>query len=49
MSGGEKNSEQDYRHGQRAIVSKGKIIKVTTQKRHLAGSDLDALAKKSQP
>ncbi|MDQ4627797.1 hypothetical protein [Janthinobacterium lividum] len=47
--GGEKNSEQDYRHGQRVIFSKGKIIQVTKQKRHLAERDLEALAKKSQP
>lgn len=47
--GGEKNSEQDYRHGQRVIFSKGKIIKVTKQKGHLIERDLEALAEKSQP
>lgn len=47
--GGEKNSEQDYRHGQRIIFSKGKIIQVSKQKRHLIERDLEALAKKSQP
>ena len=47
--GGEKNNEQDYRHGQRVIFSKGKLIKVTKQKRHLVERDSEALAKKSQP
>ena len=42
--GGEKNSEQDYRHGQRVIFSKGKIVKVTKQKGHLSERDLEALA-----
>jgi SAM-dependent methyltransferase len=44
--GGEKNDEQDYRHGQRVIFSKGKIIKVTKQKGHLIERDLEALAGK---
>jgi hypothetical protein len=47
--GGEKNSEQDYRHGQRVIFSKGKIIKVTKKKGHLIEGDLEALAEKSKP
>jgi hypothetical protein len=42
--GGEKNNEQDYRHGQRVIFSKGKIVKVTKQKGHLSERDLEALA-----
>lgn len=41
--GGEKNNEQDYRHGQRVIFSNGKIIKVTKQKGHLLERDLQAL------
>ena len=47
--GGEKNNEQDYRHGQRVIFSKGKIVKVTTQKRHLIERDLEKLAEKVGP
>jgi hypothetical protein len=42
--GGEKNNEQDYRHGQRIIFSKGKIVKVTKQKGHLSERDLETLA-----
>ena len=42
--GGEKNNEQDYRHGKRVIFSKGKIVKVSGQKGHLAERDLEALA-----
>ncbi len=40
---------QDYKHGQRAISSKGTMIKPSKQKGHLSKRDLDALAKKSQP
>ena len=47
--GGEKNNEQDYRHGQRVIFSKGKIVKVTTQKGHLIERDLEVLAEKTGP
>lgn len=42
--GGEKNDEQDYRHGQRIIFNNGKIVKVTKQKGHLSERDLETLA-----
>jgi hypothetical protein len=42
--GAEKNNEQDYRHGQRVIFRKGKIVKVTKQKGHLSERDPEALA-----
>lgn len=47
--GGEKNNEQDYRHGQRVIFSNGKIVKVTKQKGHLMERDLEALTGKPPP
>ena len=40
---------QNNGHGQRTTSSKGKIIQITKQKRHLAEHDLEALAKKIQP
>jgi hypothetical protein len=44
--GGEKNDEQDYRHGQRVVFSNGKIVKVTRQKGYLIERELEALAGK---
>lgn len=41
--GGEKYEEQDYRHGQRVIFNKGKIINVTKQKGHLDERMLEGL------
>lgn len=43
--GGEKNEEQDYRHGQRVVFAGGKIAKVTKQKGQISDKELDALAK----
>lgn len=45
--GGEKNDEQDYRHGQRVVFHNGKIIKVTRQSRLLVERELDALVGKA--
>lgn len=42
--GGEKNDEQDYRHGQRVLFSNGKIVKVTRQKGYLIERELEASA-----
>ncbi|MDR5753697.1 MULTISPECIES: hypothetical protein [unclassified Caballeronia] len=44
--GGEKDDEQDYRHGQRVVFSNGKVVKVTSQKGFLAEHELEALAGK---
>ena len=40
---------QNNGHDQRAIFSKGTMIKITKQKCRLFEHDLEALAKKSQP
>ncbi|WP_322101743.1 hypothetical protein [Paraburkholderia sp. J41] len=45
--GGEKNDEQDYRHGQRVVFHNGKIIKVTRQNGLLVERELDALIGKA--
>lgn len=44
--GGEKNDEQDYRHGQRVVFSNSKIVKVTRQKGHLPERELEAMTGK---
>ncbi|RAR64961.1 hypothetical protein C7401_10477 [Paraburkholderia unamae] len=44
--GGEKNDEQDYRHGQRVVFSNGKIVKVTRQNGLLIERELEALTGK---
>jgi hypothetical protein len=41
--GGEKNDEQDYRHGQRVVFSNGKIVKETRQKGQLIERELESL------
>ena len=41
--GGEKNDEQDYRHGTRVVFRNGKIVKITLQKGHLSERELDTL------
>lgn len=42
--GGERNDEQDYRHGERVVLHNGKIVKVTKQQGHLDEQELERLA-----
>jgi hypothetical protein len=46
--GGEKNSEQDYRHGDRVVFHNGKIIKTTKQKGMISESEIERLAEKAE-
>lgn len=42
--GGEKLSEQDYRHGKRVVFHNGKVIRATSQKGYINEAELNGLA-----
>lgn len=46
--GGEKLSEQDYRHGQRVVFHNGKIVKTTKQAGRLDERELESLVPKKE-
>lgn len=47
--GGEKRTEQDYRHGRRIVFHNGKIIRTTSQRGPIDEIELNGLAARDRP
>jgi len=47
--GGEKLSEQDYRHGRRVVFHNGKVTRATNQKGYTNEVELNSLAAGDSP
>lgn len=47
--GGEKNAEQDYRHGRRGVFHNGRIIRTTSQSGFIDENELGGLAAGDRP
>lgn len=47
--GGEKNSEQDYRHGRRIVFHNGRILRATNQRGLISETELEGLVPGTRP
>lgn len=46
--GGERNEDQDYRHGQRIVFQNGRLLEVTKKKGHISDKELEGFAGKAK-